>query len=510
MSNEKNQEFDEPQKESLDTAKLVDIEDLSKRFYTFGLGSLIGVLGACTAPQNPAATRKPPESPIDDGHGKAQGNDTGNQVNNPNNPNNSINDINAENCIMCQPGVTPPVGIPTPPGGVPVPGAGTGTPIGGAVPNPPGSGVTTPVPNPPATGTPPTTGTPPPATTPTPPTGEPPVTAPPPTTGSGLTTQTFSSLGPGLINIKSSDMFGQTDQVMSDGTLIKVWGFTSTAGGAFNDDLDRLCPGPVIELIEGEAGVIALSSQHPHTIHLHGLDVAQAFDGVPSTSGYVSQMNNASPFFNPIFPSRGVRLGNPYEYKFIAPHAGTYLYHCHVDTALHMEMGMSGTIIVRPPDSSKNVLWTGGPVFDREYIWQLHTFDSSWHNVGNVSSSATVRYSPDYFLLNGRDGVDLLTDSSSAIQGLPGEQIVIRLVNIGYPPAVVNLGGIPFVVAASDGRPLKKSLNLLTELLVAPGERYDIMFTMPNAGISNASINYLDIRGKSVLGSVSTTITTIA
>ena len=97
----------------------------------------------------------------------------------------------------------------------------------------------------------------------------------------------------------------------------------------------------------------------PHTIHFHGLDVDQQNDGVPATSFSVSQ--------------------GSYTYNFTAPHAGTYQYHCHVDTHQHYEMGMFGTVIIRPSDGNTTNIWDGGPAFDKEYIWQLTTFDSTWH-----------------------------------------------------------------------------------------------------------------------------------
>jgi FtsP/CotA-like multicopper oxidase with cupredoxin domain len=317
-------------------------------------------------------------------------------------------------------------------------------------------------------------------------------------------------------------MMGNLTQTMSDGVPLIVWGFTGVNNSSFNGDTTRLCPGPVIEMIEGQPTSVTLISTRPHTLHLHGLDVDQANDhtlhlhgldvdqandGVPSTSGYVTRM---LPPFLP--PPPGVNLGEVFSYQLIAPHAGTYMYHCHVDTVLHMEMGMSGTIVVRPPDGRKDVLYANGPAYDREYIWQLHTFDSTWHTSGlsPISGPGYLRYTPDYFMINGRDGADILNDSASAIVGSAGQQIVIRLVNIGYMPAVVNLGGIPFEVLCSDGRPLQTPMpNRVNDWMVAPGERYDVRFTMPQAGQVTAAVNYLDILGLRILGSALSTITTL-
>ena len=256
--------------------------------------------------------------------------------------------------------------------------------------------------------------------------------------------RTFSYLGP---NTADLNVRMEGSQIMADGTSIRTWFF----GSGFNGD--RTVPSPVIEGIEGETVQVTLSSDMPHSIHFHGLDVDQANDGVPSTSGYVARMRgNSMMTFGRV---RGyTNLGSPFTYAFTAPHAGTYMYHCHVDTVLHVEMGMYGTVIIRPPDGNTDIAWTGGPTFDKEYIWHLHTFDSTWHPGmgggmgGMVSGTGTVRHSPNYFMINGRDGNDTLIDTATAIEAGPEQQVLIRLTNVGYQPAQVQLGGLEFDVIA--------------------------------------------------------------
>jgi len=211
---------------------------------------------------------------------------------------------------------------------------------------------------------------------------------------------------------------------------------------------------------------------------------------VPLTSGFVAG-------FNGILPGNFGRVNgynqysSPHDYVFTAPHAGTYMYHCHVDTSLHMEMGMAGTIIVRPPDGNPNTVWLNGPVIDREYVWHLHTFDSRWHAF-RTSNANTVRYNPDYFLLNGKEGAGLLDDLPTSIQAAPGERVLIRCVNIGILPAIVTLGNHVFDIIAVDGRPLPAPITL-TSQLIGPGERYDLLLIMPAAAQDTATVEYLSI-----------------
>lgn len=292
----------------------------------------------------------------------------------------------------------------------------------------------------------------------------------------------------------STSMSGS--ETMADGSSIATWNFNN--GGGFNSN--RTVPSPVLEANQGSSVAFTLNvsmMSSPHTMHLHGLDVNQQNDGVGATS----------------FEVNG---GSSNTYRFTAPHAGTYMYHCHVDTNEHMEMGMFGTIIIRPSNGSTSQVWNNGPSFDKEYIWQLTTYDSSWHNggggggmggMGGGGGGSFLRYSPDYFMINGKDGNNANNDSATAITAGRGDKVLIRAVGTSYMPGVIRMGGLPFEVIASDGRPLAQSYTT-TEQLCCAGERYDIMLTMPSStGSYTGSIEYRNIQNTAVLGTATTDIT---
>lgn len=289
--------------------------------------------------------------------------------------------------------------------------------------------------------------------------------------------RSFTYIGPNNL-VLGDDMQGSHN--FSDGTNINVWSFGQ--GNGFN--ADRILPSPVIELVQGQNASITLQSNMPHSIHFHGLDVDQANDGVPLTSGYVAATLNRD--FGQVGTS--VRLGPQFTYSFVPNHAGTYIYHCHVDTVLHVEMGMIGTVIVRPPEGDINRAWQGGPFFDKEYIWQLHTVDTRWHQQ-LVSGAFCVDYNPNFFMVNGRDNVD--NDPATAISGSAGERILIRAVNIGFLPALIDLGNQNFQVIASDGRPLR-NFQIRQQILVGPGERYDLIYNL-NSNPNPANVAYYAI-----------------
>ena len=286
-----------------------------------------------------------------------------------------------------------------------------------------------------------------------------------------------------------------SSETMANGTSVNTWNFNN--GGGFNGN--RSVPGPVIEANQGSNVQVTLNSAMalPHTIHFHGLDVDQQNDGVPATSFSVSQ--------------------GSYTYNFTAPHAGTYQYHCHVDTHQHYELGMFGTVIIRPSNGSTSRIWDSGPSFDKEYLWHLTTYDSPWHSAGGGNgpggpggpgavADSLMRYNPDYFMINGKDGNNPHTDSATAITAAAGDRVLIRINGTSYMPGMVRMGGLPFEVVASDGRPLAQSYTA-TEQLCCAGERYDIILTMPSSGTYTGSIEYRNIRNNAVLGSATTTIT---
>jgi FtsP/CotA-like multicopper oxidase with cupredoxin domain len=286
--------------------------------------------------------------------------------------------------------------------------------------------------------------------------------------------------------------FNLTARMMGNVTVggqsYTAWYFTDgspMSGRGFMGN--RYLPSAHIECIEGQLITVnfANRSMMEHTIHLHGLDVDQANDGVPTTSFAVPGMGNAT-------------------YRFTAPHAGTYHYHCHVDTVVHYARGMHGTVIVRPPGGQTDLAWVGGPSFDEEVLWQLSTVDTSWMNL-DVSGPGTARFRPDGFLLNGLESAAAKTDVYTQVNIQQGQTAYIRVSNASYQWARIRLDGLHFRVVASDGRPMLGIANV-TEWELGPGERYDLILEGAAIGSWIASMEYLDDHTGGVLGSVQTQI----
>src|SRR3712207_4479655 len=93
-------------------------------------------------------------------------------------------------------------------------------------------------------------------------------------------------------------------------------------------------PGPTLRATEGERLRIRFlnASQHPHTIHFHGIHPAQ-HDGIPGIGG-----GNIEP-------------GEEFTYEFDAEPFGLHHYHCHtIPLAEHIAKGLYGTFIVDPKE----------------------------------------------------------------------------------------------------------------------------------------------------------------
>ncbi len=192
-----------------------------------------------------------------------------------------------------------------------------------------------------------------------------------------------------------------------------------------------------------------------HTVHFHGYPNAASFyDGVPE-------------------PSVAIRIGGSMTYYYLAPDAGTYMYHCHITPPEHLQMGMVGQIYVRPRQnrvplgsslyaglqaqqidprtrcSSSDFLCSnqlpppngvvhtanksgsptlyayndgdGSTAYDVEYPIQIHGFDPNFHFIGMTFNPEPFTDMKDkYFLLNGRSYPDTISPGPMQTESTDG------------------------------------------------------------------------------------------
>jgi FtsP/CotA-like multicopper oxidase with cupredoxin domain len=294
----------------------------------------------------------------------------------------------------------------------------------------------------------------------------------------------FSTLGPTL----PGDAQPDPGMIMQDGLL---------AANA---------PAPTIFVDEDDEFFLSLTNvgmaMRPdlfdeHTVHWHGFpNAASVFDGVPDSSIFIA-------------------MGATLTYYYHAVDAGTYMYHCHVEAAEHMQMGMLGNLYVRP---RQNKLTPGTPLatafatnranianggttpapaantavhaagatyayndgdgttrYDVEYPILIGSFDPDFHDASLAVQPLPFAGMRDrYFLLNGRgypdtaragalpETLDPLGNGhtsqpvSTLIQAQPGQKILLRIANLSVTEFyTLGTSGVDMEVVALDARLLR-------------------------------------------------------
>jgi manganese oxidase len=190
---------------------------------------------------------------------------------------------------------------------------------------------------------------------------------------------------------------------------------------------NRMVPGPVIRVMEGERVRIIVTNllDEPHTTHWHGLFVPNDMDGVPG----ISQ--------DPILP------GESFTYEFNAAPHGTRLYHSHFNAMTQEGRGLYGMFIIeeRNPPAVRQA--------DREEIMLLAD------GMG--------------YVINGKE-----FPMTEPIHMKLGERVRVRMANLGAMYHPMHLHGGYFYVIAKDGFPVPAPQQMNT-LSLAPGETYDVI-----------------------------------
>lgn len=217
-----------------------------------------------------------------------------------------------------------------------------------------------------------------------------------------------------------------------------TYGPTQTMG--FNGST----PGPLIKVRQGNELVIMLENRtgEASSIHWHGIRIANGMDGVPGLT------------------QEPVPDGHDFEYRFVAPDAGTYWYHSHSRSWEQVARGLYGPLIVEetsPPDIDADIVvivddWRLGE--DAEFI---DDFDSRFHfgHAGRMGNYAKI------------------IPSQSTVRR--GDRLRLRLINTAnariFP---INITGIDGKLVALDGMPLEQIEDFET-LILAPAQRADII-----------------------------------
>jgi len=282
----------------------------------------------------------------------------------------------------------------------------------------------------------------------------------------------------------------------------------------------------------------------PHTIHLHGLDVDVANDGVPETS-LAAIPANMLDTGGLTFPG----AGNVIYYMFTAKLPGTYFYHCHQEADIHVTMGMYGALIVynKGEIGARDALTGGGPgkagklfgaKYDKDYVLLLSDTDVRQHlseaglksiETGNSVINLTdiqkdgafnpAHYKPQYWFINGlsfpetigangtnfvygdwikaHPGYDALVSGKVNVTGADGrrgQKVLVRMINMGFEAHPMHMHGFHATVLGSDQRawPWASLSSFIpgsgmekNTLHIGSGEEYDLLFDFGDVAVTS-------------------------
>jgi FtsP/CotA-like multicopper oxidase with cupredoxin domain len=159
--------------------------------------------------------------------------------------------------------------------------------------------------------------------------------------------------------------------------------------------------------------------------------VPNGMDGVP----YITQP--------PVLP------GQSFTYEFtVVDQPGTYMYHSHHNSTVQVGKGLLGAFIIEPA-----------------------------HKTWDVEQTVVLGDGALGYTINGKG-----FPATQPIVAKLGQRVLVRFMNEGQLLHPMHLHGFHFTVISQDGGTLPSPYTADT-LVIAPGERFDVVFTANNPGI---------------------------
>jgi FtsP/CotA-like multicopper oxidase with cupredoxin domain len=192
-------------------------------------------------------------------------------------------------------------------------------------------------------------------------------------------------------------------------------------------------PGPEIRVRKGDKVRVVLHNllEESTSVHLHGVTLPNAMDGVP----FITQP--------PVQPSHS------FTYEFtVVDEPGTHMYHSHHNATVQVGKGLLGAFIVEPE-----------------------------RNDWDVEQTMVLGDGPLGYTINGKG-----FPATAPIVVKKGQDVLVRFMNEGQLLHPMHLHGFHFKVIAADGFPTPVPYYRDT-LTIAPGERFDVVFTADSAGV---------------------------
>ncbi len=209
-------------------------------------------------------------------------------------------------------------------------------------------------------------------------------------------------------------------------------------------------PGPLVDAKVGDELIVHFKNElpEPTLVHWHGVRLPAAMDGSPSVQP-------------PVKP------GGTFEYRFRLKDAGLFWFHPHVRSDFQQEHGLVGVIRVRAPEE---------PRVDQERVVILDDV--------RVNEDGTFpTYLDDAAKMLGRESETLMVNGvrGARLRSRPGALQRLRILNAANGRFFnLKLAGTRLRVIGTDGGRIPEPYDV-DSLLIAPSERYDVVFRAPSS-----------------------------
>lgn len=244
-----------------------------------------------------------------------------------------------------------------------------------------------------------------------------------------------------------------------DGDSLQIWGYGAIGGE--HTGVPQY-PGPTLIVDQGDTVTIALTNSGVP------MPVSMVFPGqvgvtvtVPGSPGLLTD--------------EAATGGGTVSYSFTASQAGTYMYHSGTNPELQTEMGLFGTIIVRPATPGQ-AYDHPDTAYDHEYLFLLSEMDPRIHYLaefyaqyeaqfpGLLASIDFTDYKPNLWFINGRNAPDTLGPSFAPWmpnqpynilpRTRPGDTMLLRVIGASHHLHPYHTHGNHAGIIARDGRML--------------------------------------------------------
>lgn len=215
-------------------------------------------------------------------------------------------------------------------------------------------------------------------------------------------------------------------------------------GWAYNGEI----PGPILQVYVGDKVRIVLQNDLPEstTLHLHGVRVPNAMDGV-------------DPYTQDPIPPDG-----SFDYEFTALEPSVGMYHSHHNAQVQVPNGLAGALLigdwkVAAMGAAGNRVQDTDGVAEQEVVMVLNDSGTIGLSLNGKSFPATIPYSLKI-----------------------GESMVVHYFNEGNMTHPMHLHQPSGLIVARDGVMLE-SPYFADTISVGPGERWTVVYTAQDAGV---------------------------